>query len=62
MAASDIKAGDTLAVLADASKPSSAGGFTAVSVASVQEVQAAGAYTPIIDSPYIIANGAVALA
>lgn len=52
-----VGAGDILAVLTDETNPSA--GLTAVIVEATAFEEAEGLYTPLIESPYIIADGVV---
>lgn len=59
LSADQIKPGDKLAVLADASNP--AAGFTAAVVDSVQPVQdPSGLFLPAISKPFLLVDGVVA--
>jgi hypothetical protein len=56
--ASEVKAGDLMAVLTHESNPE--GGFTAVPVTRNEVVQAEGMYVPYIEKPYMVADGVLA--
>jgi hypothetical protein len=57
MSAKYVRAGDILAVLTDETDPMA--GFTAVTVEATATEDAEGLYTPLLESPYIIADGVV---
>lgn len=57
VAASTIKAGDRLVLLANPAKASA--GFIVAAVTAAESVVAEGMYVPAIESPYIVAEGVV---
>lgn len=57
VAADALKAGDSMPALADAANP--AAGFVPVTVTRVEPVMAEGAYAPLLESPYILADSVV---
>lgn len=59
MLADVLLVGDTMPALVDAQNP--AAGFVPVTVTRVEVVQAEGAYSPLLESPYILADSVVAV-